>query len=310
MIDKNVIITGANSGIGKAAAFRFANEGYRLIMACRNIDSSKHIQNEIINTTKNENVDLLQLDTSSFKSIKSFVETCKQKYQKLDILINNAAYFEHGSKFKLSDDDIELTFATNVLGPYLLTTLLIDLLKKSSDARVLNCGSNIIKHFFNPKKKINFDRIKSNKSSDSFTVYESYRDSKMALLMLTFKMADEFKQHNIKVNSLQINGAKMSKETLNKFTLKWKIIAAIQNLFFPPADFMADKYFEICTSDKYRNITGKLINHKLDIMEPAKNNKSNSEFAKVLGSKYYPDYAEEVELIEIIWNLCKEYTGV
>lgn len=148
MIDKNVIITGANSGIGKAAAFRFAYEGYKVIMACRNIDSSKHIQNEIISSTKNGNVDLLQLDTSSSTSIKSFVKTCKQKYQKLDILINNAAYFEHGSEFKLSGDNIELTFATNVLGQYLLTTLLIDLLKKSRDARVLNCGSNIIKHFF------------------------------------------------------------------------------------------------------------------------------------------------------------------
>lgn len=309
MNDKIIIITGANSGIGKAAAYRFAYEGYKVIMACRNINSSKQIQNEIISSTKNYNVDLLQLDTSSFTSIKSFVEIYKQKYQKLDVLINNAAYFEHGSKFKLSVDDIELTIATNVFGPYLLTTLLIDLLKKSSDARVLNCGSNIIKHYFNPKKEINFDRIRSNNSPGSFTVYESYRDSKIALLMLTFKMADEFVQYDIKVNSLQINGAKMSKETLNKFTLKWKIVASLQNLFFQSADFMADKYFEICTSGKFQNITRKLINHKLEIMEPAKNNKSNSEFVKVLGSNYYPDYAEDQELIERVWSLCKEYTG-
>ena len=74
MKDKIVIITGANSGIGKAASLKFAAEGYRVIMACRNMDTSTAVQREIIEITKNTNVDLMELDVSSFDSIRNFAQ--------------------------------------------------------------------------------------------------------------------------------------------------------------------------------------------------------------------------------------------
>lgn len=311
MDQKVVIITGANSGIGKAASKIFASANYNVVMACRNMTSGKRALQEIKQTTENPNINLMKLDTSSFESIYEFTDTVEQKYDKLDVLINNAAYFDHGADYQLSENGIELTFATNVVGPYLLTTELFELLKKSDDPRILNSGSNIIKHFFNPKKQIDFTNLRGETSNSNFRVYDSYRDSKMALLMLTFKIARVYKDVGIKVNAIQINGAKMSKATLNKFTLRWRIIAMIQNLFFPPADFMADKYFEICTSDKFKDVTGKLINHKLDIMEPAKNNdKAGAELSKIIGAKYYADYAEDEVVVNNLWDICKEYTGV
>ena len=82
----------------------------------------------------------------------------------------------------------------------------------------------------------------------------------MAFTMLTFKMAAEFNDDGIKVNALQINGSKMSKETLYKFKPLWRQVARVQNLFFPAPEFMAEHYFEICTSERFKNVTGKLIN--------------------------------------------------
>lgn len=267
MGERTVIITGANSGIGKAATLQFAKNGYTVVMACRNIERSKKVQQQIIKETNNENIDLLELDMSSFQSIHQFAEQFMHRYEKLDILIHNAAYFNHGAKYAISKNNIELTFATNVVGPYLLTTLLLDYLKKSDDPRILNAGSNIIKHFFDPKKKVELTNLQGENNDPKYSVYKMYGQSKMALMMLTFKMAELLKDDGIKVNALQINGATMSKETLQKVTTGYRMVARVQNLFFRPTSYMASKYFDICTSDQYINTTGKLFNDKLEIMQ-------------------------------------------
>lgn len=306
MFDKVVIITGANSGIGKAASIKFAKDGSIVVMACRNIEKSKPVMNEIKTISGNNQVYLKKLDISSFKSIRSFCNDFKNEFQKLDILINNAAYFNHGEDYCLNEDNIELTFATNVLGPFLLTYLMLDYLKKSNDARILNATSNIIKHFFSPKRTIDFDHLQGVTTTKyKHSVYKSYRDSKMAFLMLTFKMAEELKEDGVKVNALQINGAKMSKETLKKFKPGWRLIAHIQNLFFPLPDYIANQYFDLCTSAKYFHERGKLFNRNLEIMEkgPEKVN-----FKDVWGDSYFPSYANNSLVKEKIWSLCKECT--
>lgn len=305
MKEKIILITGANSGIGLSATKIFANAGHTVIMGCRSIERSKEIRQEIIEKSGNTKIDLMKLDLSSMSSIKDFANEFKQKYQKLDVLINNAAYVEHGADYKLSPDNIELTFATNVVGPFLLSNLLVENLKNSDDARILNASSNIIKHFFSPKKEIDLQDLHSEQSK-SHNVYNTYRNSKMALVMLTFKMAKEYMKYGIKVNALQINGAKMSKNTINKFTLKWRLIAHIQNIFFPATDYMASKYFEICTSDQFKDISGKLINDKLEIMKQGPENPS---IKIILGTEFYPKYADNQEITEKIWKLCSELTS-
>lgn len=307
-----VVITGANSGIGKAATMKFAMAGYTVIMACRNLEKSKKVQDEIIRKSENNLVHLMELDMSSMVSIRSFCDRFKVQFPKLDILINNAAYFHHGAKYCLSPDNIELTFATNVLGPYLLTMLLSNQLKKSDDARVLNASSNIIKHFFDPKKEIDFNVFEGKPNArKKFSVYIAYRNSKMALLMLTFRLAALFKEDGIKVNSLQINGARMSKETLARFKYPWRFIAHVQNLFFPPPEFMANHYFEICTSDKFYGITGKHLNHKLEIMLPGEENPGFIHgIQQTIGIEKYPRYADRADVAHHVLAHCRKWTGM
>jgi len=301
-----VVITGANSGIGKEAALRFAKNDFKVVMACRNIQKSQKVQEEIIKISGNNDVQLMKLDMSSFESIREFSEKFKREFPKLDILINNAGYFEHGAKYKLSENNIELTFATNVVGPFLLTNLLFDSLKKSDDPRVLNASSNIIKHFFSPKKQIDFENLQGIKDKDyKHSIYNLYRNSKIALLMLTFRMAKEYKESGVKFFSLQINGARMSRETLKKFKMPWRLVAHIQNIFFPHPLYMANNYFEICTSVRYRDITGKHFNDKLEVIKVAPENPALKD---ILGTSVYPVYADRQDVQEKVFLLCQELT--
>lgn len=309
--DKIVIITGANSGIGKASAIRFAEEGYKVIMACRNLEKGKRVQQELMKLTKNNDVDLLKLDVSSFKSIEVFCSEFKKRYKKLDILIHNAGYFMHGERnYQLSSDNIELSFATNTFGPFLMTQLLADMLKESEDARVLNACTTNIRHFFEPKRKIDFDNLQGEfMISRSYNSYKMYGDSKMALLILTFKMADEFKKVGIKVNAVQIPAIKMSKETIGKFKSVWRIAALVQNIYSSSPEAMANTNFHICTSEEFKNITGKLINDKREIMQSSYHTGSSMEDVKQIFDKgVYPTYADNKDNIEGVWNLAVKLT--
>ena len=309
MREKIVVITGANSGIGKAAATKFAKEGHKVIMACRNISTGKRVQQDIIGLTGNENVELMELDVSSFESIQRFCNQFREKYQKLDVLINNPGYFEHGEKkYQLSSENIEITFATNTFGPLFLIKTLLDVLSKSDDPRILNACSTNIRHFFEPKRKIEFDNLQGEfKDSGNYNVYKMYGDSKMALLMLTFKMAEEYKDFGIKINAIQIPAIKLSKHALKKFKSVWRIAAIIENIFAQLPETMGETYYQICTSDEFKDVTGQLINDRREIMK-----KSNylqgliPEIKQFFDITIYPKYADSQDIIEKVWKFGNE----
>ncbi|XP_013188071.2 retinol dehydrogenase 14 [Amyelois transitella] len=142
MDGKTVIITGCTSGIGKETAKELARRGARVIMACRNMDAAEKLKQQIIDATRNTEIIAKKLDLSSFASIRSFAEDINKTEKKLDVLIHNAGYAQTFKKAK-SEDDIELTMATNHYGPFLLTHLLADLLKKSAPSRVVVVASSL-----------------------------------------------------------------------------------------------------------------------------------------------------------------------
>ena len=311
MEDKIVIITGANSGIGKAATIKFCKEGYIVVMACRNLKKAKIVQDEIIALTNNQKLDLLELDISSFDSIKSFSMNFMSKYNHLDILIHNAGHFKHDEKkYQLSKDNLELTFATNTFGPFLLTNLLLAWLKKAEDPRVLHASSTNIRHFFEPKRKIDFDNLQGEfKLTRKYNSYKMYGDSKMALLMLTIKMADDYRQDGIKVNAVQIPSIKLSKETIKQFKPLWRFLARIQSLFGAAPETMAETYFHICTSKDFENITGELINDERKVMKSALPNPNFRQSVKQIFDKdVYPNYAINKDNIDQIFELTLKLT--
>lgn len=307
---KIVVITGANSGIGKAATIRFAKEGHTVIMACRNLEKSRIVQQQIIESTLNDRVDLIKCDVSSFESIKLFCTEFKNKYNQLDILIHNAAYFKYGEKtYQLSPEHIELTFATNLFGPYLMTQLLIDFLKKSDDPRILNSCTTNIRHFFEPKRKIDFDNLLGEYQERKYSVYKMYGDSKIALLMLTFKIAEEIKLTGIKVNAIQIPAIKIAKGTIKNLKFTWRIAARIQNIFSALPETMGDTYYHICTSKEFKDVTGKLINENREIVQSSHyGSRFRQAVKQFFDKRVYPKYADDPKNINRVWNLCEHIT--
>lgn len=315
MEKRKVIITGANSGIGKAAAKKFALEGYHVIMACRNLEKGETAKKEIGKSVNDNSLELIQVDVSSFESIQRFCETYRNKYNFLDILIHNAAYFNHGEKeYQLSTDGIELTFATNTFGPFLMTELLQDPLARSDDPRILNACTTNIKHFFDPIRTIDFDNLQGEyKDSRPYNVYKLYGDSKMALLMLTFKWAEAVKEEGIKVNAVMINNIRQEWQSLKKFKGWYRLAGSLQNLFAYPTTMMADVYFNICTSDEFRNVTGKLINHRLEVVEQTTLEEDSNfmqVFREILSGKTYPRYAGDLVMQDKVWQLSQKLTGI
>lgn len=314
MEQKIVVITGANSGIGKAAAKKFASEGFHVIMACRTIETSRKVQEEIIRVSGNNQVDLMKLDVSSFASIISFFEEFDKTYDRLDILINNAGSFHHGEKtYRFSPENIEITWATNTFGPFLLNMLFREKLSKSQDSRVLNACTTNIKHFLDPKRNIDYDNLRGElRDSRPYNVYKLYGDSKMALMMLTIKLAQVFEKDSIRVNAVLIPGIKQSGESRKKFQgWSWKLIAAIMQPFLRTPERMAETYFQVCASSDFQEVSGRLVNIHNQVMGmpsiiPGEEVKTNPK--ELWHMTQVPGYALHPKNIQKIWEVSLELT--
>uniref|UniRef100_A0A8C8SGM2 DHR12 reductase n=1 Tax=Pelusios castaneus TaxID=367368 RepID=A0A8C8SGM2_9SAUR len=135
---RSFMITGANSGIGKAAATEIAKRGGTVHLVCRNKERAEEAKREITTETGNQNIFLHILDLSNPKGIWEFAEKFKTEH-KLNVLINNAGCMVN--KRELTEDGLEKNFATNTLGTYILTTALLPLLEKDDDPRVITVSS-------------------------------------------------------------------------------------------------------------------------------------------------------------------------
>src|SRR5437588_5859027 len=141
MQGKICMVTGANSGIGKATSLALAQMGATVVMVCRDRARGEQARREITTKSKNNAIDLLQADLSSQQSIRQLVEHFQQRYTHLHVLINNAGAAFTGRRE--TADGLEMTFAVNYLAPFLLTNLLLDVLKASAPARVVNVSSSV-----------------------------------------------------------------------------------------------------------------------------------------------------------------------
>lgn len=189
---KIIMITGANSGIGKQTALGLAEMGATIVMVCRNAERGKPAQQEIKEVTGNPNIDLMFADLSSQQEIRNLAEEFKGKYQKLDVLINNAGVVF--TKRQLSVDGIEMQLAVNCLAPFLLTNLLLDILKASAPSRVIMVSSGMHK-----RATLDFDDLQSEKKYGSF---HTYGVTKLALNLLVFELARRLDGTGVMVNAL------------------------------------------------------------------------------------------------------------
>ncbi|MDR7071518.1 SDR family oxidoreductase [Fictibacillus barbaricus] len=191
MENKIVFITGGNSGIGKATALELAKNGMTVVILSRSEERGKEAVEIIKQETGNNNIHLIVADLSSQLQVKKAAEEFKQKFSKLDVLINNAAVFL--PKRSVTEDGIETTFATNYLSHFLLSHLLLDSLEASGEGRIINVAS---KH---NGIKMNFDDLMVERN---YAFYKAVGPTKLGLILFTKELAKRLKGRPITVNSL------------------------------------------------------------------------------------------------------------
>ncbi|TMW45517.1 hypothetical protein DOY81_009403 [Sarcophaga bullata] len=189
---KVVIITGCNTGIGKECALDIAARGARVYMACRDQEKCERARREIVTRTGNTNVFNRKLDLASLQSVRDFAEQFLKEEKRLDILINNAGIMS--TPRKLTQDGYEQQFAVNHLGHFLLTNLLLDLLKKSAPSRIVVVAS--LAHIFG-----NIDKNDMNLEK-SYLRFCAYGRSKLANILFTRKLAKMLAGTQVTVNCL------------------------------------------------------------------------------------------------------------
>src|SRR5436305_14380731 len=184
MQGKICLVTGANSGIGKATSLALAQMGATVVMVCRDRARGEQARSEITTTSRNTAVDLLLADLSSQQSIRQLVETFQHHYPHLHVLINNAGAAFPGRRETV--DGLEMTFAVNFLAPFLLTNLLLDMLKASAPARIVNVSSNSHEACY-----IQRDDLQGEKHNRSM---RAYPQSKLAIALFTYELASTLQE--------------------------------------------------------------------------------------------------------------------
>ncbi|XP_044740011.1 retinol dehydrogenase 11-like [Chrysoperla carnea] len=187
---KTVLITGANGGIGKETAIDLAARGARVILGCRNLKSAEDTKQEIISKTGNTNIVIYPIDFESLTSVRKFSKLIHEKENRLDVLINNAGAVGLGNK--TTEDGLHILMQVNHFGPFLLTNLLLDLLKKSAPSRIVTVSS--LGHIFSSLDPDNLNKPRSDELK--------YFNSKLCNILMSNELARKLEGTNVTSNSL------------------------------------------------------------------------------------------------------------
>ena len=281
------IITGANNGIGYETTLAMANHGFKVIMACRNLKKAKKAKSDILEKLPNADLDILELDLSDLESVKAFAKNFKNNYSKLDVLINNAGILVYSDK--KNKEGIELQFATNHLGHFLLTSLLLELIPDHSTSRIVALSSLAHK-----EAKIHFDDLNCEKTDDPDA---PYGQSKLANLMFADELNRRLKKSDKKMIALAVHPGgsdsglfdEMSKvkyytfKILSPFILNSPASAAKPSLFAALSpDVQGGEYF---------------------------GPQGFNEFKGKVGVAKRSDYSKREDVATKLWQLSEEMTG-
>ncbi len=255
MKGKVCLITGATSGMGEATARALVQMGATVIVVGRDSQRGVATLDRIKEAAPAAQVEFMLADLSSQAQIRQLAQEFKRKYSRLDVLVNNAgALFARRQE---SVDGIEMTFALNHLGYFLLTNLLLDTLKASAPARVVNISS-----FGHRKTLVNFDDLQAQERYDGLLVY---RQSKLANLLFTYEMARRLEGTGITVNAVN-PGLVATRFSMNNFSFIGdgliNLFVRLYSLITLDAERGAQTAIYLATSPEVAGVTGKYFQKK------------------------------------------------
>ncbi|KAG9264974.1 dehydrogenase/reductase SDR family member 13-like [Astyanax mexicanus] len=194
---KTAIVTGSNTGIGKATALDLAKRGARVILACRNKQKAEAAVFDIRRESGNTAVLFMPLDLASLKSVRTFAETFLKTEPRLDLLINNAGLMGPGR----TEDGFGIAFGVNHLGHFLLTLLLLDRLKASGQSRIVNVSA-----LLHRLGSVDFNTLNTHKDlvtgQSSWHCFKAYCHSKLCNVLFTRELANRLEGTGVTCYSL------------------------------------------------------------------------------------------------------------
>jgi NAD(P)-dependent dehydrogenase (short-subunit alcohol dehydrogenase family) len=250
MNSKIYMVTGTTSGIGKAVAHELAKTGETVVMLARDEERGVRVQQQISSATRNPNVDLHICDLGNLSSVRNIATVLKNRYEKIDVLINNASVYKRDRV--LTVDGYETMFATNHLGPFLLTYLLMDRMLASGSARVINITAPAT-------NRLNFDDLQGQKNFNSLNAFGA---TKMANLLFTFELARRMENTGVTVNALHPGLARSS--LMKEAVLPLRLFTG---LFSSPPGRAAKAIVDLAISPVFESTHGKFL-HKGKAIEP------------------------------------------
>src|SRR3989441_5794691 len=245
--DRVFLVTGANSGIGKGTALGLARLGGTVVMACRSATRGEAARQDVVRDSGNSSVYLEIVDLASEESTRSFAEEFQRKYPRLDVLINNAGVYT--AHREVTPDGLERTFEVNYLSGFLLTHLLLDLLKNSAPSRIVNVSSSA-----HGPSAIHFDDLQGERR---YSGYRAYGQSKLAQILFTRELARRLEGTGVTVNAchpgvirtnLGIGGA--------------SVVVRFVRMFFKGPAKGAETPIYLATSPDVEGVTGKYFANK------------------------------------------------
>ncbi len=247
------MVTGASSGIGKATALELARLGATVILVCRDRSKGESVIDEIRRKYSDVNVDLLLADLLSLDSVSAAANQYLEKYEHLHVLVNNAGAFF--MKRRVTADGIERSFAVNYLSHFLLTNLLLDVLKQSAPARIVNMtGSH------HSKATINFDDLQLERH---YSGSHAIAHSKLAEILFTYELARRLEGTGVTANCL--HPGVVATEFVDKaedFPTVIKYIYRLAKPFMKSPLEGAETVIYLATSPKAEGVTGKYYVNK------------------------------------------------
>ncbi|AKU99628.1 Retinol dehydrogenase 13 [Labilithrix luteola] len=244
MLGKTVLITGANQGIGKASAAALGALGAKLVLVCRN-EAKARAAIADIERAGAKNVDLIVADVGSQAEVRRIAREFKSKYDRLDVLLNNAGVLV--TERRTTVDGIEETLAINHLAYFLLTNELLDMLERSGPSRVVNVASEAHRGV----RKVNFDDLQFERGYRSFAAYSQ---SKLCNILFTRELARRVDSKKITVNSVHPGAiASGFGHTYGGFT---SVVMKLARPFLKTPEKGAKTQIYLCSSPEVTGVTG------------------------------------------------------
>ena len=246
MKDKVCLITGSTSGIGKATALGLARLGATVIVVARDESRGQETLEYLKRGSDGVPAHLFIADLSRLDSIQNLAKAFMEQFERLDVLINNAGVVtRHG---KNTIDGIDTLFAVNYIAPFLLTNLLLDLLKSSAPSRIINVSSAAHEY-----GNIDFDDVQSRKRRG----WRAYGDSKLALVLFSYELARRLEGTRVTVNALHPGVISTNLLSGRESSLFRGFLRAISSPFLRSPKKGAEPSIYLASSPEVEGITGK-----------------------------------------------------